>query len=118
MVGLDAYDGMVATEGWAEKSSLSVIEMAKKFEDAGAAAIIYTDISKDGAMAGADFAGTKKLADCTATPIILSGGISSIEDLKKSKNEIPNLLGVISGRAIYEKAFTVKQGVEILQATM
>lgn len=114
-VGLDAYDGFVATEGWAEKSSLSVIEMANKFEDAGVSAIIYTDISKDGAMQGADFTGTAKLANSTQIPVILSGGISSVEDLQKSRNEISNLLGVISGRAIYEKAFSVKQAVEILR---
>ncbi len=112
-VGLDAYDGFVATEGWAEKSSLSVIEMAAKFEDAGVSAIIYTDISKDGAMQGADFDGTEKLVNSTLIPIILSGGISSIEDLEKAR-QIENLYGVISGRAIYEKAFTVKEAKEIL----
>jgi len=113
-VGIDAKDGFVATEGWAEKSSLSVIELAKKFEGAGVSAIIYTDISKDGAMQGADFEGTQKLVESVKIPIILSGGISSISDLKKAR-EIKNLYGVISGRAIYEKSFSVKQAIEVLK---
>jgi phosphoribosylformimino-5-aminoimidazole carboxamide ribotide isomerase len=113
-VGIDAKDGFVATEGWAEKSSLSVIELAKKFEDAGVACIIYTDISKDGAMQGADFEGTQELVQSVNIPVILSGGISSKDDLKKAK-EINGLYGVISGRAIYEKAFTVKEAIEILR---
>jgi len=112
-VGIDARDGFVATEGWAEKSSLSVVELAKKFEGAGVSAIIYTDISKDGAMQGADFEGTRKLAECVKIPVILSGGISSVSDLKKAR-KLP-LQGVISGRAIYEKAFTVREAIEILK---
>ncbi len=113
-VGIDAKDGFVATEGWAEKSNLSVIELAKKFEDAGVACIIYTDISKDGAMQGADFEGTAELVRSVNIPIILSGGISSKDDLKKAK-EIEGLYGVISGRAIYEKAFSVRDAIEILR---
>lgn len=113
-VGIDAKDGFVATEGWAEKSNLSVIELAKKFEDAGVSCIVYTDISKDGAMQGADFEGTQKLVNSVNIPVILSGGISSIADLKQAK-AIENLYGVISGRAIYEKAFSVKQAIEVLK---
>jgi phosphoribosylformimino-5-aminoimidazole carboxamide ribotide isomerase len=115
-VGIDAKDGFVATEGWAEKSDLHVIELAKMFENAGVACIIYTDISKDGAMHGADIEGTLKLAESVNIPIILSGGISNIEDLKKAKTIEPyGVIGVISGRAIYEKAFTVKEAIEILR---
>lgn len=113
-VGIDAKDGFVATEGWAEKSNLSVIELAKKFEDVGVSCIVYTDISKDGAMQGADFEGTQNLVSSVNIPIILSGGISSVADLKRAR-EINNLYGVISGRAIYEKAFSVKQAIEILK---
>jgi phosphoribosylformimino-5-aminoimidazole carboxamide ribotide isomerase len=113
-VGIDAKDGFVATEGWAEKSNLSVIELAKKFEDAGVSCIVYTDISKDGAMQGADFEGTQNLVNSVNIPVILSGGISSIADLKRAR-EINNLYGVISGRAIYEKAFSVKQAIEVLK---
>lgn len=113
-VGLDARDGFVATEGWAEKSNVSVIDMAKKFENAGVAAIIYTDISKDGAMQGADFQGTQKLVSSTSIPVILSGGISSVDDLKEAR-DIKNLYGVISGRAIYENKFSISEANEILQ---
>lgn len=113
-VGIDAKDGFVATEGWAEKSDLHVLELAKKFEDAGVACIIYTDISKDGAMQGADFEGTRELVNSVSIPVILSGGISSKDDLRKAK-EIESLYGVISGRAIYEKAFSVKEAIEILK---
>jgi phosphoribosylformimino-5-aminoimidazole carboxamide ribotide isomerase len=113
-VGIDAKDGFVATEGWAEKTKVSVIELAKKFEDAGVACIIYTDISKDGAMQGADFEGTRELVKSVNIPIILSGGISSKDDLRKAK-DIAGLYGVISGRAIYEKAFSVKEAIEILK---
>jgi phosphoribosylformimino-5-aminoimidazole carboxamide ribotide isomerase len=113
-VGIDAKEGFVATEGWAEKSSLTVIELAKKFEDAGVACIIYTDISKDGAMQGADFEGTKELVESVSIPVILSGGISSTEDLKQARM-IDGLYGVISGRALYEKAFSVREAIEILR---
>ncbi len=112
-VGIDARDGFVATEGWAEKSSVSVIELASKFQDAGVSCIIYTDIAKDGAMQGADFEGTQRLVQAVHIPVILSGGISSRADLRRAR-EIEGLYGVISGRAIYEKAFTVKEAIEIL----
>jgi phosphoribosylformimino-5-aminoimidazole carboxamide ribotide isomerase len=115
VVGIDAWEGKVATEGWAEKSELGVIELAKKFEDCGVAAIIYTDITKDGAMQGADFDGIKELAESVSIPVIASGGVSNLDDIRKLK-ELENfgVEGVISGRAIYEKAFTVKEAVDIL----
>lgn len=114
-VGIDAKDGFVATEGWAEKSSISAMTLAKMFEDVGVAAIIYTDISRDGAMKGPNIEETKKIAHDINIPVILSGGVSSLEDLKHVKEECPYLDGVISGRALYEKAFSVKQGVEVLK---
>ena len=115
IVGIDAKEGFVATEGWAQKSDLAVIELAKKFEDSGVAAIIYTDISKDGTMKGADFLGTKKLAESVNIPIILSGGISSIKDIAEAKKlEEYGVEGVISGRAIYEKSFSVKEAIKVL----
>jgi len=114
-VGLDAREGFVATEGWADKSDMKVSELAKKFEDVGVVCIIYTDISKDGAMEGADFSGTKELAEAVNIPIILSGGISSLDDLRKAKNiEKSGVMGVISGRAIYEDAFSIKEALEVL----
>jgi phosphoribosylformimino-5-aminoimidazole carboxamide ribotide isomerase len=115
-VGLDARDGYVATEGWAEKSQVKVNDLAKKFEETGVSAIIYTDISKDGAMSGADFEGTKNLADSVNIPIILSGGISSLDDIKSAKKlEHHGVEGVISGRALYENAFSISQANEVLK---
>ncbi len=114
-VGIDSKEGFVATEGWAEKSDISSLKLAKMFEDVGVAAIIYTDISRDGAMKGPNIEETKNLARDIDIPVILSGGVSKLEDLKNVKAECPYLNGVISGRAIYEKAFTVKQGIEALR---
>lgn len=114
-VGIDGKNGFVATEGWAEDSEISVIELAQKFENAGVACIIFTEISRDGAMQGADVAATKKLAESVNIPVIASGGVSNLDDLRQIKAvESAGIIGVISGRAIYEKAFTIKQAKEIL----
>ena len=114
-VGIDAWDEMVATEGWAERSQMNVKDLARRFEDAGVAAIIYTDISKDGAMQGANLESTKRLAESVSIPVIASGGVSSLEDLKQLKSyEEYGVEGVISGRAIYEKAFSVGQAIKVL----
>lgn len=114
-VGIDGKNGFVATEGWAEESEISVIELAKKFEDAGVSCIIFTEISRDGAMQGADVDATKKLAETVKIPVIASGGVSNLNDLKDIKAlENSGVIGVISGRAIYEKAFTIQQAKEIL----
>ncbi len=102
-VGIDAHDGYVAVEGWAEVSEVTVLEMAKRFEDAGVAAIIHTDISRDGAMTGPNLDATVDLARETSIPVILSGGVSSFEDLERIKAVGGDLLeGVISGRAVYD----------------
>lgn len=100
-VGIDAKGGKVAVEGWAEVSGESAIDLAKKFEDAGVAAIIYTDISKDGAMQGPNFDETIALADAITTPVIASGGISSVADIKRYK-ESQKIAGCILGRALYD----------------
>jgi phosphoribosylformimino-5-aminoimidazole carboxamide ribotide isomerase len=114
-VGIDGKNGFVATEGWAEDSEISVIELAKKFEDAGVSCIIFTEISRDGAMQGADVSATKLLAESVRIPVIASGGVSSLDDLRDIKNiGASGVIGVISGRAIYEKAFTIQQAKEIL----
>lgn len=116
VVGIDAKNGFVAVDGWAKESEITVTELAKKFEDCGVACIIYTDISKDGAMQGSDIEGTRKLAKATKIPVIASGGVSKLDDLKLLKTlEKDGVEGVISGRAIYEKAFTIKQAIEILR---
>lgn len=102
-VGLDARDGRVAVEGWAEVSKLDVTDMAKRFEDAGVAAIIYTDIARDGAMTGLNIEATVALARAISIPVIASGGLSSIDDLHRliAANE-PGIEGTISGRALYD----------------
>lgn len=102
-VGIDARGGMVATEGWAETSSLSARELALRFEDAGAAAIIYTDIDRDGMLGGVNLDATRELARALATPVIASGGVASIEDVRALKAaEEDGIAGAILGRSLYE----------------
>lgn len=104
VVGIDAKNGFVATEGWVETSEISVLELAKKFEDCGVEAIIYTDISRDGTLTGADFTGTKNLAENLNIPVIASGGISNLDDVLQIKSiEHTGITGTIVGRAIYDK---------------
>ncbi len=106
-VGIDALNGMVATEGWVEASEVSAIELAKQFEDAGAAAIIYTDINRDGAMQGANVVETATLAHAISTPVILSGGVSTLADLERIKAHADSgIEGAIIGRALYEKTIS------------
>jgi phosphoribosylformimino-5-aminoimidazole carboxamide ribotide isomerase len=107
VVGIDAKNGMVATHGWVESSSTSVIDLAKKFEDAGVAAIVYTDINRDGTGDGVDFEGTKKLAESISIPVIASGGVGGLEDVKKVAQLGIN--GIIIGRALYDKKIEVKE---------
>lgn len=103
VVGIDGKDGFVATEGWAEKSNISVLELTQKFAEAGVAAVIYTDVNKDGLLQGPDFEGTGELAKSTDIPVIASGGVSSNEDIQKlAELEKDGVIGVIVGRAIYD----------------
>lgn len=116
-VGIDAKGGMVAVEGWAETSSVTVEELALKFEDAGVAAIIYTDIDRDGMMQGPNVNATGKLAERLTTPVIASGGVSSIEDLKQIKAlEKKGVIGVISGRAIYDGRIPIPEALKLMAA--
>jgi phosphoribosylformimino-5-aminoimidazole carboxamide ribotide isomerase len=102
-VGIDARGGMVAVEGWAETSNIAALDLAKKFEDAGVAAIIYTDIERDGAMGGPNVDATVALARAVRIPIIASGGVSKMDDLAALKTAGGELLaGVIAGRAVYD----------------
>ena len=102
-VGIDARAGMVATEGWAETSDIAAPDLAKRFEDAGVAAVIYTDIDRDGAMGGPNVEATVALARATAMPVIASGGVSSLADIEAFlPHEADGVVGVISGRAIYD----------------
>ena len=113
-VGIDAKNSKVMIEGWVKKSNISMIDLAKSFQDVGVSAIIYTDISKDGMMLGPDFTGTRKLMENVSIPIIASGGISSISDLKEIKKSCPELNGVICGRALYDKKININEAIRVL----
>ncbi len=113
-ISIDARGGWVAIEGWAADAALSVLDLARRFEGAGAAAIVYTDIDKDGAMEGPNVAATRALAEAVSIPVIASGGISSMADLETVRREIPNLNGAISGRAIYDGKIDITSAVELL----
>jgi phosphoribosylformimino-5-aminoimidazole carboxamide ribotide isomerase len=102
-VGIDARDGMVAVEGWAKTSEVKALDLALTFEDAGVAAIVYTDINRDGAMGGLNVEATADLAFALTTPVIASGGVASIDDLAALKREeAAGIAGAICGRALYD----------------
>ena len=102
-VGIDAKSGKVAVEGWAEASSLGVIELAQKFEGAGVAAIIYTDIDRDGILTGINWTSTIELANSISIPVIASGGLASMDDLSRMLwSDARKLAGAITGRALYD----------------
>jgi phosphoribosylformimino-5-aminoimidazole carboxamide ribotide isomerase len=102
-VGIDAKGGKVAVEGWAEASSLGVIELAQKFEGAGVSAIIYTDIDRDGILTGINWPSTIALADAVSIPVIASGGLASITDVERMlEPDAHKLAGAITGRALYD----------------
>lgn len=114
-VGIDAKGGRVAVEGWAETSDITVTELALKFEDAGAAAIIYTDIDRDGVLTGPNVEATAALARAISTPVIASGGVSSLDDLRALKAVAASgIAGVISGRAIYDGRIDVAEAIALL----
>ncbi|QHQ35849.1 1-(5-phosphoribosyl)-5-[(5-phosphoribosylamino)methylideneamino]imidazole-4-carboxamide isomerase [Algicella marina] len=115
-VGIDARDGMVAVEGWAETTDIAALDLARKFEDAGVAAIIYTDIDRDGAMQGPNVTATADLANAVSIPVIASGGVSSLDDLRALKNSGAALDGAISGRALYDGRISVAEAVSLLKA--
>ncbi len=115
-VGIDARDGRVAVEGWAEVSELTALELAKRFEDAGVAAIIFTDIGRDGVMQGPNLQATLDLARAVSIPVIASGGVSSMADLEELKAQGGGLLeGVISGRAVYDGKIDLPAAVKLLK---
>ncbi|TRD16931.1 1-(5-phosphoribosyl)-5-[(5-phosphoribosylamino)methylideneamino]imidazole-4-carboxamide isomerase [Palleronia caenipelagi] len=114
-VGLDARNGRVATRGWAEETDVMVTDLAKSFEDAGVAAIIYTDIDRDGAMGGPNIEATEALARAVEIPVIASGGVSSMADLTRLK-DTGVISGAISGRALYEGAIDLSAALDLLRA--
>ena len=116
-VGIDAKQGMVATEGWSKTSTIEVSKLSKLYENIGVSCVIFTDIEKDGLMEGVSLNQLKNLLKNTKLNVIASGGVSSLDDLKKLKSlEKKNLIGVISGKAIYENKFSVNKAVEILES--
>ncbi len=118
-VGIDARNGMVAVEGWAETSDMSAVELGKKFEDAGVTSIIYTDIDRDGTMEGLNVQGTIDLANALSIQVIASGGVASLDDLKVLKAAAETATGIIegaiSGRALYDGSLDVKEAIAFLR---
>jgi len=113
-VGLDAREGRVATRGWAEETNIQVTDLAREFEDAGIAAIIYTDINRDGAMGGPNIPATEALARAVDLPVIASGGVSSMADLLALK-ATGVISGAISGRALYDGAIDLSSALKALK---
>lgn len=114
-IGIDAKAGRVAVEGWAEASDMEAGDLARRFEDSGAAAIVYTDIDRDGTMAGLNVEGTAELARGLSIPVIASGGVASIEDIKALKRaEDAGIEGVIVGRALYDGRLDLKEALGVL----
>ncbi|MEJ6741453.1 MAG: 1-(5-phosphoribosyl)-5-[(5-phosphoribosylamino)methylideneamino]imidazole-4-carboxamide isomerase [Emcibacteraceae bacterium] len=118
VVGIDARNGMVAVEGWAKTSDMSAAQLGKKFQDAGVTSIIYTDIDRDGTMNGLNIENTVALSDALSIPVIASGGVASLDDLKilklAAKKTNGTIEGVISGRAIYDGRLNIRDGIAIL----
>ena len=114
-VGIDARNGRVATKGWATETDVMVTDLAKSFEDAGVAAIIYTDINRDGAMQGPNIEATAALARAVSIPVIASGGVSSLADLIALRDCGANLNGAISGRALYDGAIDLAEALKALK---
>ncbi|MBY5397547.1 1-(5-phosphoribosyl)-5-[(5-phosphoribosylamino)methylideneamino]imidazole-4-carboxamide isomerase [Rhizobium leguminosarum] len=116
-VGIDAKGGKVAVEGWAEASELGIIELARKFEGAGVAAIIYTDIDRDGILAGINWTSTLELADAVSIPVIASGGLASLDDVRRMlEPDARKLEGAISGRALYDGRIDPKEALALIKA--
>ena len=113
-VGIDARGGRVATRGWATETNVMATDLARQFEDAGVAAIIYTDIDRDGAMGGPNIAATEALARAVNIPVIASGGVSSLDDLR-ALAQTQVIAGAISGRALYDGAIDLGQALALLK---
>lgn len=115
-VGIDARDGMVAIEGWAETSTTTAIDLAKIFEFAGVSAIIYTDIERDGVLEGLNLDATEELARTVSIPVIASGGLASMDDIRNLMREEYSILeGAISGRALYDGRLDAKEALALMK---
>jgi phosphoribosylformimino-5-aminoimidazole carboxamide ribotide isomerase len=116
-VGLDARDGKVAVEGWAQSSELTVLDIARRFEDAGVAAIVYTDIARDGMLRGLNLDATIALADAISIPVIASGGLASIDDVRALlAPQAKRLAGAIAGRALYDGRLDAAEALRLIRA--
>ena len=116
-VGIDARDGLVAVEGWARTSQMSASELGKRFEDAGVAAIIYTDISRDGALKGLNIDATLELAHALKIPVIASGGLASLKEVERLlKPDCARLAGAITGRALYDGRLDPVEALSLIRA--
>ncbi|HRE22099.1 MAG TPA: 1-(5-phosphoribosyl)-5-[(5-phosphoribosylamino)methylideneamino]imidazole-4-carboxamide isomerase [Rhabdaerophilum sp.] len=115
-VGIDARDGRVAVEGWAETSDMLAVDLGKRFEDAGVAAIIYTNIARDGMLSGLDFEGTIALGHALSIPVIASGGLASIKDIERLvQPDCARLAGAITGRALYDGRLDAGQALALMK---
>jgi len=114
VVGIDAKDGLVAVQGWAEVTDITAVELARKFEGYGVSAIIYTDISRDGMMQGPNIEATRKLAEAISIPVIASGGVSRLADIENLMAvEASGISGVITGKAIYNGALNLTEAIAL-----
>jgi phosphoribosylformimino-5-aminoimidazole carboxamide ribotide isomerase len=115
IVGIDAKDGMVATDGWANVTSVRAVDLAKRFADAGVSSIVYTDIARDGMMQGVNIEQTVALAAGCGLPVIASGGVTNLDDIRGLKGQA-GILGAITGRAIYEGTINLREAQAVLDA--
>lgn len=115
LVGIDAKNGFVAVRGWVEVTHVNAVELALQMQDYGAAGIIYTDISKDGMMTGPNIEATREMVNSLNIPVIASGGVSSIDDIKNLMS-IKNLWGAITGKAIYSRALDLREAIETAES--
>lgn len=114
VVGIDARDGLVAIEGWTETTRIKAVDLARRFEDCGVAAINFTDIHRDGMETGPNIAATRRIAEAVSIPVVASGGVSTIEDIKKLMLlEAVGVVGVITGRALYSGSLSLKAAIEV-----
>jgi len=118
VVGIDAKDGLVAVQGWAEVTDITAVDLARRFEGDGVAAIVYTDIARDGMLQGPNLDATRALAEAVAIPVIASGGVSSLQDIRSLLTiERYGVAGVITGKAIYSGALNLREAVRVAKGS-
>ncbi len=118
VVGIDARDGLVAIEGWTETTRIKAVDLARRFEDCGVAAINFTDIHRDGMETGPNIEATRRIAEAVSIPVVASGGVSTIEDIKKLMPlEAVGVVGVITGRALYSGSLSLKEAIKVSTLT-